>query len=302
MPIPLLPSRRSFLAATSASGLIATFQLTAAEANRDVNRIALLADTHIPSQANVTARGTNMTDNLKGVVQQLLAREKPFGSAFILGDCAYLDGKAEDYVLLKKLLEPLQEKDWLLHLALGNHDHREHCLQAFSATHAELHKELSRRVAMVQTPRANWFLLDSLDKVNSTPGQLGESQLQWLATALDAHADRPALIGIHHNMMSDLLPQVKVTGLLDTKDFFNVIDSRRHVKAVFFGHTHAWSVIEHAGIHLVNLPPVAYVFTNGQPAGWIECDVLENAAKLTMHCHDTKHKLHRHALELKWRT
>ncbi|MGB7933682.1 MAG: hypothetical protein WCH04_15950, partial [Gammaproteobacteria bacterium] len=51
---------------------------------------------------------------------------------------------------------------------------------------------IDKHVSILETPRANWFLLDSLQRTNDLLGRLGEVQLQWLAKALDARADRPA--------------------------------------------------------------------------------------------------------------
>jgi len=118
-----------------------------------------------------------------------------------------------------------------------------------------------KQVLIVASPQANWFVLDSLDQTDKTPGKLGGEQLQWLARALDQATDKPALVMVHHQ--PDNRPVVN--GLVDTDDLFEVLSPRRHVKALFFGHTHVWLATERDGIHLVNLPPTAYVFAPGQP-------------------------------------
>ena len=86
-----------------------------------------------------------------------------------------------------------------MHLVLGNHDQRENFWAAFPEAKPAL-PAADRHAAVVETPLANWFLLDSLYKTNVTPGLLGAAQLQWLAKALDAHADKPALLVAHHNL------------------------------------------------------------------------------------------------------
>jgi len=69
-----------------------------------------------------------------------------------------------------------------------------------------------------------------------------------------------------------------------------------------FGHTHVWSVAqEESGLHLVNLPPIAYVFQEGKPSGWIRATVGADGMKLEMRCIDTTHKAHGEVKELKWR-
>ena len=311
MPIQLSSSRaiadrRAFLAASLVAAgyhtLLADDAKLTDDAKVEADRFALLADTHIAADPQLESRGVKMTALLASTVKQLLERERRCAAAFVFGDCAYLDGQPGDYRQLAKLLQPLGEQQWTIHLALGNHDHRARCMEAFPAGDGPLVAKLERRVEVVQGKQANWFLLDSLDQVNSTPGKLGTTQLEWLAEELDRHADRPALIGVHHNPVSATLPSPgKVAGLVDTADLFKVIDGRRFVKAVFFGHTHAWSVLEHAGIHLVNLPPVAYAFTKDKPNGWVDCLLSEDRAELTMHCHDAARPEHNRPLELKWR-
>ena len=51
---------------------------------------------------------------------------------------------------------------------------------------------------------------------------------------------------------------------------FGILRPRKHVKAWIFGHTHQWNVSQdESGIHLINLPPCAYLFTPGHPNGWV---------------------------------
>ena len=115
----------------------------------------------------------------------------------------------------------------------------------------------------METPHANWFLLDSLDKTGHAMGLLGDTQLLWLAKALDARADKPALVLAHHN--PDRL--INIHGLTDTAKLFDVLVPRRHVKAYFYGHTHRWQVGRESKIHLVNIPATAWLFEPGEPRG-----------------------------------
>ncbi len=68
-----------------------------------------------------------------------------------------------------------------VHLALGNHDNRERFWEALPEEKAAQRPLADRQVALLRTPRANWFVLDSLEKTLSTPGLLGQEQLDWLA-------------------------------------------------------------------------------------------------------------------------
>jgi hypothetical protein len=158
----------------------------------------------------------------------------------------------------------------------------------------------AKHVSIVKSERANFFLLDTLEFVNKTPGLLGSQQLDWLAESLDAHANKPALISLHHN--PNFAQVLDIGGLKDTPEFWKILVARKHVKAVFFGHTHHWSKLTQNGIHCVNLPPTAYVFQKPDPNGWVELLLEENSARLIVHALDAKHPSHHEKIDLPWRS
>jgi 3',5'-cyclic AMP phosphodiesterase CpdA len=193
------------------------------------------------------------------------------------------------------------EADLPIHVLMGNHDNRENFREMF-AKFAKSSLLESHQVAVVEGQHANWFLLDSLEKTNSTPGLLGEPQLAWLAKALDERSAKPAIISVHHHPQWKTAENTKIGGMQDTEALFAAIGSRKQVKAVFFGHTHAWSVKEREGIHLVNLPPVAYAFSKTAPSGWVEAIVGTTGMQLTLHALAQDHPQQGEKHTLQWRT
>jgi 3',5'-cyclic AMP phosphodiesterase CpdA len=132
-----------------------------------------------------------------------------------------------------------------------------------------------------------------------TPGVLGEKQRQWLIEALDARKDRPAIVVCHHNPQFEVVG--KASGLVDTAELFAALVPRKQVKAVVFGHTHHWDVQQRDGIHLINLPPVGYIFRAGDPAGWVDVRLAEKGATLELRSLDPAHPAHAKRTELQWR-
>ncbi len=301
MPISLPPiSRRDFLRRTTiaAAGLALAPKLFAAEKPADENFWALFSDPHIAADPTVVHLNVNMTDHLTAVVREVTALPaRPVG-VFVNGDCAYNSGEKEDYAAITGLLEPLRAAQMPVHLTLGNHDNREHFWDVLKAEKKAKRPLKDKQAMMVATPHLNWFVLDSLEQTLATPGLVGKEQLDWLAKTLDATTDKPAIVMVHHNPgLSDGVP-----GLKDSMALFEVIRPRKQVKAYLFGHTHAWSVTqEESGLHLVNLPPIGYVFQEGKPSGWIRATVVPDGMKLEMRCLDTTHKAHGEVKELKWR-
>jgi 3',5'-cyclic-AMP phosphodiesterase len=302
MPIHLPAiSRRQFLVRSLAGGAALALSpgLLAAARRTDPDSWALLADIHIAADPNRTARGINMTDHLQAVSRELLALPRRPAGAVIVGDCAFNSGEVADYGQVVKLLEPIRAAQMPVHLALGNHDHRERFWEALQDQKDAKRPLADRQVALLRTPWANWFILDSLEKTLQTPGLLGPEQLDWLAKALDANRKKPALVLVHHNPGT----MVNVGGLKDTEALFEVIRPRKQVKAYIFGHTHAWQVaLDPSGIHLVNLPPVAYLFRADDPAGWVHATLARNGMCLELRCLDAAHKSHGQVVELAWRT
>jgi len=303
MPIYLPPlSRRAFLKQALAAGASLTLpcKLWAESASVDPHAWALLADTHIAMQRTLMARGVNMADNLLAVARDLTALPQRPAAAFITGDCAYLQGEAGDYALLADLLAPVRAAPLSFYLLPGNHDNRAHLAGAFANEAAPTSPPSDRRVAIIHAPRANWFLLDSLEHTNSTPGLLGETQRDWLAGTLDAHADKPAIVVAHHNL--DSRSGQATNGLQDSDQVLRLLAPRRHVKAYVFGHTHSWQVTQHdSGLHLINLPPVAYVFDPDKPNGWVLATLQPDGIQLRLNCLAHAHPAHGKTVELNWR-
>ena len=300
MPIHLGPlSRRELLGrALVGAGALALPSTAWSLTGTDRNRFALFSDTHVSEIPSAASRGVTMSENLRKAVAEVVALERKPSGVLITGDCAYLEGLPGDYTQLVDLLRPVRAQDLPVHFLLGNHDHRAN-FRSGAAEASDRPVLESKHVSLVKTPRANLFMLDSLDRVNVTPGLLGAEQLEWLRRSLDRNSNRPAMIFVHHQ--PNFAEFGTVGGLTDTDPFFKLIESQTHVKAVFFGHTHNWLVKERAGIHFVNLPPVAYVFNPANPSGWVDLEIQDYSATITLLSLDKSHKAHGEARRLSWR-
>lgn len=298
MPIQLpAVTRRRFLA-TTAAGLLGAHSLRAGPPH-DEHTWALLSDPHIDANRATVSRGAKIADKLAAAVKEVLALPTLPANVLVNGDCALKIGLPGDYATFADLVKPLRDAGMALHMTLGNHDDRDVFRKALESRQEGARPLAGRNVAIVRTARANFFLLDSLDVVDKTPGHLGEAQLAWLARHLDVNADRPAIVCVHHNM-NDARAQ---NGIVDTKPLLAVLEPRKNVKAFVFGHTHVWSVKEHAsGIHFVNLPAIGYPFAETQPTGWVNCTLTETGATLKLSSLDPKHKAHGQSIDLRWRS
>jgi len=311
MPVHLgAITRRKFLAGSAGAVAMLVLPEWARSANKspvDPNRFAILSDTHVDGKSATIMRHVNMAENLRKTIADVITMEAAPAGAILCGDLALNHGTQSAYKLFGSLLRPLGGAKLPTHLLVGNHDKREDlwavltkCKQAEPLVEGKL-------VSIVESPRANWFLLDSLEKTAATPGRLGEKQMQWLAKALDERKDKPAIVMAHHDV--NMRPPAKPggrgrtgSGLKDAKEFLDLIGSRRHVKAYIHGHLHAWHRSTRDGLHIVGLPATAYVFNRSQPSAWVLAQLGRNGISLELRCLDPKHAMNGDKFELTWRT
>ena len=311
MPVHLHPiTRRDFLARSVAAGAALVLGPTARGSQEsgqaDPHRFALLADTHVDADPAMAKSGVNMTDHFAHAVKEVASLAPRPAGVIVNGDCAHLKGLQGDYLQFASVAKGLSDAKLAVHLALGNHDHRENMYAVLKARRPAKALVAGKHVSIVASPRANWFLLDSLNVVNAVPGLLGAEQLAWLAKALDAHSDRPAIVVAHHDPQFPAKDPAgkkrRISGLVDSEALFEVMARRRHVKAYVFGHTHRWGRSVRDGLHLINVPAVAYVFQKTQPSGWLLAQLKGDGVALELRSIDPEHKARGQKVELTWRS
>lgn len=303
MPYTLPPlSRRRFLqgsfAAAAGLALVPIVQAAEQVTAGNPDRLLLLSDVHIAANPELVVRNARMFDHLKQTIEEVLASKLSPAAGFINGDLAYNTAEPGDYATLISLLKPLREAGMPLHLGLGNHDHFDRFRAAFPKASEENGDPVpAKQVLVVETKRANFFQLDSLEQTGTVTGILGPAQVAWLGKALDDHKEKPAVIFVHHN------PDVPSTknGLKDTDKLYETILPRKQVKAVVFGHTHKRSATKVEDVHLINLPAVAYPFDGKEPIGWTDLLLTDKGGTFTFHCLDKSSPKNDEKWKLDWR-
>lgn len=302
-------SRRRFLGTSLAMGaalcLSPSSRAFAQNQERSGDVFALISDTHIPGDRNRSLRDVNPVANLVKIREDILACPKKPQGAIISGDCVFLEGLATDYPTLLEELQPLRDAGMSVHLLPGNHDNRSHLLNAL-AKHDKISEVPSipeNYCSVLETPKVNWFFLDSLQRTNDTPGLLGQTQLNWLAAELDRRPNKPALLVAHHNLIFELPDPLAWRGhLRDSDAFWDVIASRKQVKGYVYGHSHCWSLNTKDDIHLINVPATAWKFAENEPTAWVLAELKTNGIDLTPRALDPQHPVHDKSFSLQWRS
>ena len=302
MPVTLLQlPRREFLKRAALAGAAVAFAPSSYAGlfgkSRDKHTFAIFSDPHIAADAALKNSGANMADNLAACVRELAAWPVKPAAVIVNGDLAFKSGLPEDYTTFGKLIEPFRALA-PIHLSLGNHDERENFWKAFPHDATRLKSVPQKQAAIFSSDRANWFLLDSLDVTDATPGEAGSAQLDWLARQLELRREKPAIVVCHHNLQTP----GGTPGLKDTAAFEELFTRQRQVKAFIFGHTHNWHIETHkSGVQLINLPPTSYVFMEGRPSGWVRAMLARDGAEFELRSLDPKHPEHAQVKQLKWR-
>ena len=264
----------------------------------DEDLIVILNDTHIgekhPSDATVPS-------NLRFIVDKLIRTAQKPACVIINGDLALKDGQAGDYRHFSQLVQPLREAEIETHLTLGNHDNRDVFYAVLTHERREDPPLQSAHVSVVKTRHANLFLLDSLKETMVTQGTVGSEQRNWLAQALDQHADKAAIIVTHHNPRLGGDPVHFPGGLIDSQELWNMITQRKHVKAYIHGHIHDRGFAKHRGVHIINTLATSYVADpKTSTTGWTSIRMNEGGALLTTHTTDSGHPWNGKAKRLRW--
>ncbi len=279
MPILLhrQPNRRDFLKTTTLGGvaliLAAGRSAAATDAEGGEFHLALLSDTHIPADRTEAYRGSNPCDNLDRIVPEVLAA-RPKG-VVLCGDAARLEGKLEDYRQLRAQIEPLAAAAPVC-IGLGNHDDRANFRKVFTSPAGTLAPIDGKHVIVIEHPSVRVVVLDSLLYPNRVAGLLGKAQRAWLASSLPTLADRPLVFFVHHTLGEG------DGDLLDADRLFTIVRPHRHVKAIFYGHSHVWELGERDRLQLINLPALGYNFRDQDPIGWVDARFRSDGVSLTL--------------------
>lgn len=271
-------SRREFLKATAVGGaaliLAGCRTVRPTTAGGGEFHLGLISDTHIPADRTEVYRGFNPCANLERVVPEVLAAG-PEG-VVVCGDAARLEGKLEDYQQVRMQIEPLAAAA-PVYIGLGNHDDRANFRKVFTSPAGTLAAVDGKHVTVIEHPVVRVIVLDSLLYPNRVAGLIGRAQRAWLAGYLPTINDRPVVFFVHHTLGDN------DGDLLDAGRLFDIVRPHRHVKAIFYGHSHVWELGEREGLQTINLPALGYNFRDQDPVGWVDARFRADGVSLTLH-------------------
>ncbi len=213
-------------------------------------KLLQITDTHLLSDRHALLRGVPTFATLQAVQRHAQLHHADAQGILLTGDLVQDDAAA--YSLID---EAFSDYTVPVYCISGNHDVPDAMCSVLNkppfvlADHALL---------------GNWLIvLLNTWQAGSAAGSLGNAQLQRLQQLLNLHADRHALIALHHHpikMHSDWLDQV---GLQDTDDFHHCITRHANIRGVLWGHVHQALDHQQDGIRYMATPATCVQFLPG---------------------------------------
>ena len=217
-----------------------------------VARVVQITDLHLMADPCAELKGVCTRTSLISVLDVL---RRDFGSAerlIVTGDLAH-DELRETYEALRELLA-----DWWpkLRLIPGNHDNREFMRQVFG----DRVTVMEDRNVFVDSI-GGWRLI-GLDShlPGEVRGQLGASQLAWLASKLNVEPRQPTAIFLHHPPLAVGTGWLDGIGLEDAEPFLSLLRSFPQAKLICCGHIHHEMTVSHADKLLLATPSTSVQF------------------------------------------
>ena len=204
-------------------------------------RIAQISDLHIKPPG---ALAYGRVDTAKALERCVAALNefRPMPDFVVISGDLVDTPTSEEYEHLKRLLAPLK-----LPFAgvPGNHDSRDLMRAAFPHTaYAFSSGPLNHKV---EVDGLDLLLLDS--SVAGKPhGELDAATLQWLDATLAAHANRPALLFLHHPPFIAGIWHMDRQNLLNAGELAPVIERHPRVRLIATGHVHRAALTMFAGV------------------------------------------------------
>jgi len=210
-------------------------------------RLVQFTDPHLVDDPADSLRGINTLASLRHAMAHAAARFEAADGIVLSGDLVHDDAAGYRHVV-----NEFGHLKLPVYCVPGNHDLPE-----------------QMRVALARTPFqvgghdvvGNWLLilLDSYAP-NTAGGRIGAEQLQTLHRTLELHADKHALVFLHHHPIKMRSEWLDTVGLQDADEFRAVIARHKNVRGIAWGHVHQSLDLFSGGVRYMATPSTCSQF------------------------------------------
>ena len=211
-----------------------------------------LSDLHIREPGKLAYGRIETAPYLKRAIETILKLPQQPNAVVITGDLTDFGRRAE-YDHLRDLLSPLTMPVYLMP---GNHDNRDQLRSSFGD-----HSYLGNSGFVQFSVAINNLQLIALDtsEAGASAGYLCKERLVWLATQLEFHAQRPAIIAMHHPPFKTLIGHMDAIGLLaGSQELEELVMRYPNVERIICGHLHRSIQVRFGGTIAGTVPSPAH--------------------------------------------
>ena len=216
-------------------------------------RLLQLTDCHLFVSPEETIQGICTRERWLSVLASIQPEQTRAERLILTGDMTH-DDLPQTYRVIRETLAPWWPKT---RFVPGNHDVRE-------GIHEHLHDRIQRVAERVvcSEPGAGWQLI-GLDShlPGQVRGELGTTQLAWLAEELARTSSRPTVLFLHHPPVDAPSDWMNAIGLTDRDALWQLLRSHAQVRLICAGHVHHESSTLRQGVLVVTTPATGVQFT-----------------------------------------
>ena len=216
-------------------------------------RLLQLTDCHLFVSPAETIQGICTRERWLSVLASIQPEQTRAERLIVTGDMTH-DDLPQTYRVIRETLAPWWPKT---RFVPGNHDVR-------AGIHEHLHDRIQRVAERVvfSEPVAGWQLI-GLDShlPGQVRGELGTTQLAWLADELARTASRPTVLFLHHPPVDAPSDWMNAIGLTDRDALWDLLRSHSQVRLICAGHVHHESSTLRQGVLVVTTPATGVQFT-----------------------------------------
>ncbi|MEE4377372.1 MAG: phosphodiesterase [Candidatus Competibacteraceae bacterium] len=190
-----------------------------------------ITDTHFVGSGQILY-GLNPRARLAACIDDLNRNHLDADLCVITGDLTHW-GERDAY---RNLRACLAELEMPLRLVVGNHDNRAELRREFPNTSVD---DLGFIQSGLNTAIGRLLFLDTVE-AGTHAGRYCPQRQHWLQRELDAAADRPVYLFMHHPPFPVGLPALDVVGIpqADAEALGELLTEHGQVRHIFFGHVH----------------------------------------------------------------
>lgn len=196
--------------------------------------VAHLSDPHLDQGERARAR-------FRRVVDHVVAAARSIDVALVTGDIAD-HGHAAEYAEARDGVERITAAGTEVLVLPGNHDDRAAFTQVLLGGDAS-----TAPINHLHHVGGTAFVLVDSTIPGRDDGELDDTTVQWLRSALARTAGTPTVVAMHHPPVGVGHPTVDDTILRNPADLADLLEQAPHVRAVLTGHAHTGMASTFAG-------------------------------------------------------